>query len=125
MKFCPDCGEALTRINDTLYQCRITGLYYPCKYGKLGDPLTEPPTSMIETPPEQKQDKPSKQTTLPPNLRMELRDNIGEEQIANFLRFLKTELNMRPFEFMVQPKKLKNDVMARAFPHWLESKGLI
>jgi hypothetical protein len=56
---------------------------------------------------------------------MELIDSIGEEQIENFLKFLKTELNMHPFEFMLQPKKLKNDVITRAFPHWLKSKGLI
>jgi len=43
MKLCPDCGEPLKRINETLYQCQNTGLYYPSKYGRLGWPLAEPP----------------------------------------------------------------------------------
>jgi len=120
---CPDCGEILVRINDTLYQCPITGLYYPCKYGKLGYPLAEPPANMRKPPPPPPK-KPSKQTRIPKQLYMELVNKIGEEQIPSFLAYLENELKMQPFQFMVQPKRLKNDVITRAFPNWLEKQGL-
>ncbi len=80
---------------------------------------------MKEPAPQPQQPKPSKKPALPPKLQMELADKIGEDQIPNFIIYLKEQLNMRPFEFMMQPKKIKNDVMSRAFPYWLESKGLI
>lgn len=126
MQICPDCGQALIKVAERLYQCEISKLYYPLSTrGKLGYPLTEPPPSMIDQQPQETPvAKPTKQAALPPKLHMELANNIGEDQIPNFVTFLKSELNMQPFRFMMQPNRLKREVMARAFPHWLEAHGL-
>ena len=131
MKICPDCGQPLIKVPnaDRLYKCETTGLYYPLsRIGELGDPLVNPPAGLFHEQPQEAPAPPqlAKQTTmLPPKLHMELANNIGEDQIPNFIRYLRSELNMKPFEFMMQPNRLKHDVMSRAFPHWLDAKGLL
>jgi len=129
MRICPDCGEPLTKVSnvDRLYRCEISGLYYPVdRMGRLGEPLISPPGDIKQKESAQElTPRPTKQTTLPPRLREELASNIGEDQIQNFIQFLNSELNMKPFEFMMQPNRLKQDVMSRAFPHWLEARDLL
>lgn len=53
MKICPDCGESLIRLNDTLFQCPTTALYYPQHRGRLGIPLINPPGGAKEEQQEQ------------------------------------------------------------------------
>jgi len=129
MRICPDCGEPLTKVPniDRLYQCETTRLYYPVdRMGRLGEPLINPPGINQRELPTASAPRLIKQTTtLPPRLHEELASNIGEDQIPNFIEYLSSELNMKPFEFMMQPNKLKHDVMSRAFPHWLEVRGLL
>jgi len=131
MRICPDCGEPLVKVTNAerLYQCENTGLYYPVtREGKLGEPLTNPPQHLLHQQPQKASPLPRvtrTTSTLPPRLHMELANKIGEDQIPNFIEFLESELNMKPFDFMMQPNKLKDDVMSRAFPHWLGTKGLV
>lgn len=132
MTQCPDCGQPLIKVPNAerLFQCPTSLLYYPLsRRGELGDPMPEPPADRIHQQPVEEMAPPPKLTkqtsVLPPNLFHELASKIGEDQISNFIRYIQSELNMKPFQFMMQPTKLKEDVMTRAFPHWLDANGLL
>ena len=129
MTDCPDCGQPLIKVPNAerLLQCPTTQMYYPLsRRGELEDPTPEPPADRIHQQVDVQPQKLAKQTSiLPPNLYQELASKIGEAQIPNFVTFLRTELKMAPFRFMMQPKLLRDEVMARAFPHWLETSGLL
>jgi len=98
MKICPDCGEPLKRINDTLYQCQNTGLYYPTKYGRLGWPLTNPP---------------KKEQLLPTTPQ-------GAPTIDLWRMFLK-EWGLTNDQYMKLPKTLK-DFYRYHYNMWLKQK---
>jgi len=89
--------------------------------------MPEPPADRIQQAeaPSPPQSLMKETSLLPPNLYQELASKIGEAQIPNFVTFLRRELKMAPFRFMMQPKLLRDEVMARAFPHWLETSGLL
>jgi hypothetical protein len=49
MPLCPDCEDPLLRVDEYVYYCQKTELYYPMSTrGKLGYPQLEPPTILVK-----------------------------------------------------------------------------